>query len=93
MKNKFQSICNEIKRALGGQASYREILECAQFVMSVYTKDINELESLGKTPRTLDQKPLYEIWEEDPWTIYFKESLLCPFEETDHDQSIHQYAN
>ena len=85
-KTKFQKICAEIKQALGTKASYREILECAQLIMTVYKKDADGNDFLEEASETLDQKALFEIWEETPWAIYFKEPLLDPCQEPDWNQ-------
>jgi hypothetical protein len=89
---RFHNICREIKRALGEKASYREILECAQLIISIYDRDGKEKEFLEEVPRTLDQKALYEIWEEEPWLIYFKESMREQFVDSEWNQIKAQYA-
>lgn len=91
-KTKFQKICAEIKQALGEQTSYREILECAQLIMTVYKKDTDDKDFLEEAQETMDQKPLFEIWEETPWTIYFKEPLLEACQEPDWNQVKLQHA-
>ena len=89
-KTKFQNICQEIKNALGDQASYIEVLECAQLVMNIYDQDLKEKKHLEEPRKTLDQKSLYEIWEQDPWLIYFKESISDRFLEPDFAQFQYQ---
>ena len=82
-KAKFQNICAEIKQALGKETSHREILECAQLIMTVYKKDADDKHFLEEARRTMDEKPLFEIWEETPWAIYFRERLFEFDQETE----------
>ena len=86
-KEKFQSVVNEIRKALGSEASYQEILECAQLVTISLDHSQNDKSFFEETLKTMDEKPLYEIWEEDPWKIYFQESMGDFRNETESFQS------
>ena len=91
-KIKFHNVCNEIKKALGKDTSYREILECSQLIINIFDQDEEGKDFFIEEPKTLDQKELYEIWEEEPWTIYFEESMNDQFIDFDWGQIRTQYA-
>lgn len=76
---KFQNIVAEIKQALGQSVPYREILECAQLILSTFESEKTDEAILREGPASLDQIEIHDIWEKDPWQIYWKEPIC------DHD--------
>lgn len=72
---KFRAICDELRSALGKETAVREILECARLVLDKLDDDVAIDSSFGEGRRTIDQIPLYELFERSPWKIYLRESI------------------
>jgi hypothetical protein len=77
-KAQFHNVLTEIRNALGADATYREVLECAELVIRTLGEKSEVCDAMVNEEDLMELKPLYEIFEEDPWQIFFSESSgLC----------------
>lgn len=74
-KTQFQNIVNEIRQALGHSASYREILDCASLIFNTFESEKLDGEIIRESSASLDQMEIHDIWEKDPWQIYWQEPI------------------
>lgn len=74
-KAQFQNIVSEIRRALGQSASYREILDCASLIFNTFESEKFDEEIIREGSASLDQIEIHDIWEQDPWRIYWQEPI------------------
>ncbi len=73
-KAQFHSVLTEIRNALGAEATYREVLECAELVIRTLGEKSEVCEVIEDDDDLMELKPLYELFEEDPWKIFLSES-------------------
>ena len=74
-KTQFQNIVSEIRRALGQSASYKEILDCASLIFNTFESEKFDEEIIREGSASLDQMEIHDIWEKDPWQIYWQEPI------------------
>ena len=90
-KVQFQNVVAGIIEGLHVETSCHENLECAQVVITTLGDESDNQYILKDKADTIDRKPLYEIFEEDSWHIYFKESVSDRLLEPDFSQFQYQY--